>query len=120
MRDAVTKQRPALRHLLRVNAAGRVLLSRPLALSGGVKPGTTRIQEIPSRKQKEAMPLTRHRLPHTTANYLLLLPTAVQKLPPKLANTVASRADFCIVVVLRPMLLSSPHNFRRAPRTAVA
>ncbi len=43
-----------------------------------------------------------------------------QKLPLNVANSVASRADFCAVVVLRPMLLPSPHRFIRAPSTAVA
>lgn len=43
-----------------------------------------------------------------------------QKLPPKLANSDTSRARFCIVVVLMPILLLRPHRFRRAPSTAVA
>ena len=43
-----------------------------------------------------------------------------QKLAPKLANSDTSRARFCIVVVLMPMLLLRPHRFRRAPSTAVA
>ncbi len=43
-----------------------------------------------------------------------------QKLPLKLANTVASRARFCSVVVLMPTLLFRPNRVMRAPITAVA
>jgi hypothetical protein len=43
-----------------------------------------------------------------------------QKLPLKLANSVASRARFCSVVVLMPTLLFRPHRLTRAPSTAVA
>jgi len=43
-----------------------------------------------------------------------------QKLPLKLANSVASCARFCRVVALRPMLLCRPNSSMRAPRMAVA
>ncbi len=43
-----------------------------------------------------------------------------QKLPPKVANSVASLASFCAVVVLRPMLVLKRPSGTRAPSTTVA
>ena len=42
-----------------------------------------------------------------------------QKLPLKLANSDTSRARFCSVVALMPMLLCRPPSLTRAPITAV-
>ncbi len=47
-------------------------------------------------------------------------PALHQKLPLKLANSVASCARFCRVVALRPMLLCRPNSSMRAPTMAVA
>ncbi len=47
-------------------------------------------------------------------------PALHQKLPLKLANTVASIARFCSVVALMPTLLCRPNSSMRAPRMAVA
>jgi len=47
-------------------------------------------------------------------------PALDQKLPLKLANSVASCARFCRVVALRPMLLCRPNSSMRAPKMAVA
>ncbi len=47
-------------------------------------------------------------------------PALHQKLPLKLANSVASIARFCSVVALMPTLLCRPNSSMRAPRMAVA